>query len=78
MGVTIFYLGCNHIRKNKNKYAGLVDYLVLDEKSLLLLGGMLKPSVRYSGLVAAVARQAHNLKVTGSNPTTDMVPRSPR
>lgn len=32
------------------KYAGLVDYLVLDEKSLLLLGGMLKPSVRYRGL----------------------------
>ena len=45
-----FLLGCNHVRKNKNKYVGLVDYLVLDEKSLLLLGGMLKPSVRYRGL----------------------------
>ncbi|MDT3387514.1 MAG: hypothetical protein LIR46_07115 [Bacteroidota bacterium] len=32
------------------KYAGLVDYLILDKKTLLLLGGMLKPSVRYSGL----------------------------
>ena len=49
-GITISYLVVITLEKTKTSNVGLVDYLVLDEKPLLLLGGMLKPSVRYRGL----------------------------
>ena len=49
-GITISYLVVITLEKTKTSNVGLVDYLVLDEKPLLLLGGMLKPSVRYGGL----------------------------
>ena len=49
-GITISYLVVITLEKTKTSNIGLVDYLVLDEKPLLLLGGMLKPSVRYRGV----------------------------
>ena len=49
-GITISYLVVITLEKTKTSNVGLVDYLVLDEKPLLLLGGMLKPSVRYRGV----------------------------